>query len=212
MAASAFYPVQYDILKDLDPISLLTISRLWLVSKMGCDIRGDWNRRRSCGGQIRGELSAASALTSVPAPHSVNAPTRRAPTGPDLPPARSDAGADDHSSHIINLHGLPAWRVFGRFVLRRRATLSRRPRQPIGSHQGDHRIDLRFGRAVDQALVGAKATPVAAKRGQAPRAARPARQHEQVDDRGATARRNHPRCLLTEVNRPLLLHCGNAGF
>jgi hypothetical protein len=28
MAASAFYPVQYDILKDLDPISLLTISRL----------------------------------------------------------------------------------------------------------------------------------------------------------------------------------------
>ena len=35
MAASAFYPVQYDILKDLDPISLLTISRLWLVSKMG---------------------------------------------------------------------------------------------------------------------------------------------------------------------------------
>jgi tripartite-type tricarboxylate transporter receptor subunit TctC len=34
MAASAFYPVQYDILKDLDPISLLTISRLWLVSKM----------------------------------------------------------------------------------------------------------------------------------------------------------------------------------
>jgi tripartite-type tricarboxylate transporter receptor subunit TctC len=34
MAASAFYPVQYDILKDLDPISLLTISRLWLVSKI----------------------------------------------------------------------------------------------------------------------------------------------------------------------------------
>jgi hypothetical protein len=27
---------------------------------------------------------------------------------------------------------------------------------------GDHRSDLRFGRAVDQALVGARATPVAA--------------------------------------------------
>ena len=39
MAASAFYPVQYDILKDLDPISLLTISRLWLVSKMGFPAR-----------------------------------------------------------------------------------------------------------------------------------------------------------------------------
>jgi len=35
MAASAFYPVQYDIMKDLDPISLLTISRLWLVGNIG---------------------------------------------------------------------------------------------------------------------------------------------------------------------------------
>jgi len=33
MAASAFYPVQYDVLKDLEPISLLTISRLWLVGR-----------------------------------------------------------------------------------------------------------------------------------------------------------------------------------
>src|SRR5207342_1410372 len=75
------------------------------------NIRGDWNRRRSRGGQIRGELSAASAFSlnlrrfrraqcKRPDP-----PTHS--TGRDLPPARSDAGADDHSSHIINLHGLP---------------------------------------------------------------------------------------------------------
>jgi len=35
MAASAFYPVQYDVLKDLEPISLLTISRLWLIGRIG---------------------------------------------------------------------------------------------------------------------------------------------------------------------------------
>jgi tripartite-type tricarboxylate transporter receptor subunit TctC len=35
MSASAFYPVQYDVLKDLEPISLLTISRLWLVGNVG---------------------------------------------------------------------------------------------------------------------------------------------------------------------------------
>jgi tripartite-type tricarboxylate transporter receptor subunit TctC len=35
MAASAFYPVQYDVLQDLEPISLVTISRLWLVGRVG---------------------------------------------------------------------------------------------------------------------------------------------------------------------------------
>jgi hypothetical protein len=34
MAASAFYPVQYDVVKDFEPISLVTISRLWLVGKI----------------------------------------------------------------------------------------------------------------------------------------------------------------------------------
>src|SRR5260370_14836280 len=33
MAATAFYPVQYDVLKDFEPVSLLSISRLWLVAK-----------------------------------------------------------------------------------------------------------------------------------------------------------------------------------
>ena len=33
MAASAFYPVQYDVVKDFEPISLVSISRLWLVAK-----------------------------------------------------------------------------------------------------------------------------------------------------------------------------------
>ena len=33
MAASAFYPVQYDVVKDFEPISLTSISRLWLVGK-----------------------------------------------------------------------------------------------------------------------------------------------------------------------------------
>jgi tripartite-type tricarboxylate transporter receptor subunit TctC len=34
MAASAFYPVQYDVVKDFEPISLVTISRLWLIGKI----------------------------------------------------------------------------------------------------------------------------------------------------------------------------------
>src|SRR5260370_8665188 len=34
MAASAFYPVQYDVVKDLERISLVSISRLWLVEKI----------------------------------------------------------------------------------------------------------------------------------------------------------------------------------
>src|SRR6516164_6113241 len=34
MAASAFYPVQYDVVKDFEPISLTSISRLWLVGKI----------------------------------------------------------------------------------------------------------------------------------------------------------------------------------
>jgi Tripartite tricarboxylate transporter family receptor len=34
MAASAFYPVQYDVLTDFEPISLVSISRLWLVAKI----------------------------------------------------------------------------------------------------------------------------------------------------------------------------------
>src|SRR5882757_687326 len=34
MAASAFYPVPYDILKDFEPVSMLSISRLWLVAKI----------------------------------------------------------------------------------------------------------------------------------------------------------------------------------
>jgi tripartite-type tricarboxylate transporter receptor subunit TctC len=33
MAASAFYPVQYDVVKSFEPISLVTISRLWLVAR-----------------------------------------------------------------------------------------------------------------------------------------------------------------------------------
>jgi tripartite-type tricarboxylate transporter receptor subunit TctC len=33
MAASAFYAVQYDVVKDFEPISLASISRLWLVGK-----------------------------------------------------------------------------------------------------------------------------------------------------------------------------------
>src|SRR2546430_15179030 len=33
MAASAVYPVQYDVVKDFEPISLVSISRLWLVGK-----------------------------------------------------------------------------------------------------------------------------------------------------------------------------------
>jgi hypothetical protein len=35
-----------------------------------------------------------------------------------------------------------------------RASLSQRPQHGSGAHCGDHRSDLRFGRAVDQALVG----------------------------------------------------------
>jgi tripartite-type tricarboxylate transporter receptor subunit TctC len=35
VGASAVYSVQYDILKDLEPVSLVTISRLWLVGKAG---------------------------------------------------------------------------------------------------------------------------------------------------------------------------------
>src|SRR3954468_15093183 len=31
MAASAFYPVQYDVVQDFEPISLVSISRLWLA-------------------------------------------------------------------------------------------------------------------------------------------------------------------------------------
>ena len=34
MAASAFYPVQYDVVQDFEPISLVSISRLWLVAKI----------------------------------------------------------------------------------------------------------------------------------------------------------------------------------
>ena len=34
MAAGAFYPVQYDVVKDFEPISLVSISRLWLVGKI----------------------------------------------------------------------------------------------------------------------------------------------------------------------------------
>jgi tripartite-type tricarboxylate transporter receptor subunit TctC len=34
MAASAFYPVQYDVVQDFEPISLASISRLWLVAKI----------------------------------------------------------------------------------------------------------------------------------------------------------------------------------
>ena len=33
MAASAFYPVQYDVMKDFEPLSLITFSRLWLVGR-----------------------------------------------------------------------------------------------------------------------------------------------------------------------------------
>jgi tripartite-type tricarboxylate transporter receptor subunit TctC len=33
MAASAFYPVQYDVVKDFDPLSLITVSRLWLAAR-----------------------------------------------------------------------------------------------------------------------------------------------------------------------------------
>ena len=33
MAASAFYPVHYDVVKDFEPISLITVSRLWLVAR-----------------------------------------------------------------------------------------------------------------------------------------------------------------------------------
>jgi tripartite-type tricarboxylate transporter receptor subunit TctC len=34
MAASAFYPVQYDVVQDFEPISFVSISRLWLVAKI----------------------------------------------------------------------------------------------------------------------------------------------------------------------------------
>jgi tripartite-type tricarboxylate transporter receptor subunit TctC len=33
VGASAVYPVPYDVLADLEPIALATISRLWLVGK-----------------------------------------------------------------------------------------------------------------------------------------------------------------------------------
>jgi tripartite-type tricarboxylate transporter receptor subunit TctC len=33
LAASAFYPVKYDVLKDFEPISMLAVSRLWLVAR-----------------------------------------------------------------------------------------------------------------------------------------------------------------------------------
>ena len=33
VAASAFYPVKYDILNDFEPIAMLSISRLWLVAR-----------------------------------------------------------------------------------------------------------------------------------------------------------------------------------
>jgi tripartite-type tricarboxylate transporter receptor subunit TctC len=35
VGASAIYPVQYDVLKDFEPISLLTQSPMWLVAKNG---------------------------------------------------------------------------------------------------------------------------------------------------------------------------------
>src|SRR3981189_1111456 len=34
MAASALYHVPYDVLRDFEPVSLITVSRLWLVGKL----------------------------------------------------------------------------------------------------------------------------------------------------------------------------------
>src|SRR6266852_3262434 len=35
VGAAAIYPIQYDVLKDFDPASLLPVSRLWMVGKIG---------------------------------------------------------------------------------------------------------------------------------------------------------------------------------
>ncbi len=35
VGAAAIYPIQYDVLKDFDPVSLLPVSRLWMVGKIG---------------------------------------------------------------------------------------------------------------------------------------------------------------------------------
>src|SRR5215510_13009646 len=35
VSAPAIFPVQYDVLKDLEPVSLLPISRLWIVARAG---------------------------------------------------------------------------------------------------------------------------------------------------------------------------------
>jgi hypothetical protein len=72
------------------------------------DIRGDWNRRRSRGGQIRGELSAASAF-SLKLRRFRRAQCKRPDppthsTGRDLPPApRVKVGAGDQSSFSTTL-------------------------------------------------------------------------------------------------------------
>src|SRR3954465_4636646 len=35
VGASAVYPVQYDVLADLEPVAMATFSRLWLVGRAG---------------------------------------------------------------------------------------------------------------------------------------------------------------------------------
>ena len=35
VGAAAIYPIQYDVLKDFEPVSLLPVSRLWMVGKIG---------------------------------------------------------------------------------------------------------------------------------------------------------------------------------
>src|SRR5262245_15082207 len=40
VGASAVYPVQYDVLKDFEPISLLTQSPMWLVARNGFPANG----------------------------------------------------------------------------------------------------------------------------------------------------------------------------
>ena len=35
VSAPAIFPVQYDVLRDLEPVSLLPVSRLWMVARMG---------------------------------------------------------------------------------------------------------------------------------------------------------------------------------
>jgi len=35
VSTEAIYPVQYDVLKDFEPVSRLPVSRLWLVGKIG---------------------------------------------------------------------------------------------------------------------------------------------------------------------------------